>query len=66
MAQSTIFGNFIKSNLTLVAKHHFILMTCSAITQIEKNRCRETFVSKVEKELNDIRFSKLGKFSDLA
>jgi hypothetical protein len=31
-----------------------------------KNRCRETFVSKVEKELNDIRFSKLGKFSDLA
>jgi hypothetical protein len=36
MTQSKNFGNFSKLILTLIPKHHFILMTCSVIMQIYK------------------------------
>jgi hypothetical protein len=37
MAQSMNFGNFRKLIFTLILKHHFIPMTCSASMQIYKN-----------------------------
>jgi hypothetical protein len=36
MAQSKNFGNFIKLILSLIPKHHFILITCSPIMKMYK------------------------------
>jgi hypothetical protein len=55
MDQSRNFGKFMKLILAWVPKHHFILVTCSTITKIQKNRCQEEIVSKMETQIKDIR-----------
>jgi hypothetical protein len=64
MAQSK---NFIKLILTLIPKHDFIHMTCSAITQMYTNyRCQGEIISKVKTQLNVIKSSRLSKFLDFS
>jgi hypothetical protein len=60
MAQSKNFEKNWKLILTLIPKHHFILVTCSTIMQIYKNsQCLEAIVSKVKTQLNVTKISRL-------
>jgi hypothetical protein len=64
MAQYKIFRNFMKLILTLISKHHFIPMTCSASMQIWKiSICLKEIVSKGKTQLNVIKISRLTKIS---
>jgi hypothetical protein len=65
-AQSKNFVNFMKMILTLIPKHHFILMTCSASMQICKiSICPEEIVSMGKTQLNVIKISRQEDFQNL-
>jgi hypothetical protein len=57
MVHSRIFGILSKSIVSMILKHDLTLMICSPIMQIYKNiGGRKAIVSKVELQLNVIRF----------
>jgi hypothetical protein len=60
MADSRIFGNSLKSILSMIPKHDLILICCAPTKQFyENNEGQEVIVSKDEKQLNVTRFSRL-------
>jgi TRAP-type mannitol/chloroaromatic compound transport system permease small subunit len=65
MSRSRNFGNLMKWIFALILKYNFILMTCYGIMQMYKKiRCQENIVSKVQTQLNLIKFPRLDEFSE--
>jgi hypothetical protein len=66
MADSRIFGNSLKSILSMIPIHDLILICCAPTKQFYKNNeVQEVIVSKDEKQLNVTRFSRLENFQEL-
>jgi hypothetical protein len=65
-ADSRIFGNSLKSILSMIPKHDLILICCAPTKKFYKNNGgQEVTVSKVEKQLTLPDFPDLENFQEL-